>query len=34
MTQKTFTQTAEYVKLAEVCYTDFSEVELKNTRSF
>ena len=27
MTQKTLTQTAEYVKLAEVSYVDFSEIQ-------
>ena len=28
MTQKTFTQTAEYVKLAEVSYVNFKGVDL------
>lgn len=27
MKQNTLTQTAEYIKLAEVCYTDFSKIK-------
>ena len=33
MKQNTLIQTAEYVKLAETCYTDFSKVTLKNTEN-